>query len=96
MYKLKDETNIDEIVKKISEKNNMSKEAVEEIFLFNANSAIAEKLKVTNAELDAILNGEANFTFHESLNLTQADLDNLIAEYGKEIVIGLLVATLLK
>ncbi|MBP6577903.1 MAG: hypothetical protein KA796_10915 [Chryseobacterium sp.] len=58
MYKLKDETNFEEIVKKISEENDISKSSVEEMLIFNANSEVSDKLGIKLSELDAVLSGE--------------------------------------
>ncbi len=96
MYKLKEETNIREIVKKISEYNNLSENSIEDLLTYNANSEISDFFKTNLSSLDALLSGEPNFALNEKIDLNQADLDNLISEYGKSVVIGILIGYFLK
>lgn len=96
MYKLKDETNIREIVKKIANMNAINESSVEELLIFKANHAISDILEVNLSDLDAVLCAEANHSIAQIFNLTQADLDNLISEYGKEIILGMLIGYLTK
>lgn len=96
MYKLKDETNIREIVKKISKYNNLNESNVQALLTYNASSEISDFFGTNLSSLDALLSGEANFALHDKIDLNQADLDNLISEYGESVIIGIFIGYFLK
>lgn len=86
--------NLDEIIKKVSEDAGLPEAAVRNLLYFQADNFISTRIGITFAELDGVLSGEENFSVAELFGLTQADLGNLIDSYGKEIVLGMLLAKL--
>lgn len=94
MYELKDETNIREIVKQISAINKISESSIKELLIYNSTIELANKLNIFPADLDCVLNGEPNLKVAELFGFTQADLDNLMCEYGRVIVLGMLIGYL--
>lgn len=92
---MKDETNITEILKVIYSKTRIQESAIKNLLNFETDINMAEYLKVLPADLDSVLSGQANNTIAQLFDLTQADLDNLIGEYGKEFILGMIVAKLL-
>lgn len=92
---MKDETNIREVLNALTNKTKISESALLNLLHFEAESEVATYLNVLPADLDCVLSGQPNFAIARIFSLTEADLDNLLIEYGKEFILGMIVSKLL-
>ncbi len=82
-------------MKTISAKTELQESAILNLLNFESDSIMAYYLNILPANLDCVLNEQANYNVAKIFGLTQADLDNLLFGYGKEFILGMIIAKLL-
>lgn len=92
---MKPETNINEVLKVICNKTKIQESAIFNLLNYEGDTIVALYLNVLPADLDCVLSGQPNYAIARIFGLTEADLDNLLIEYGREFVLGLIVSKLL-
>lgn len=92
---MKDETNITEVLIALTSRTKITESALLNLLNYEAESEVASYLNVLPADLDCILSGQPNYAIAKIFGLTEADIDNLLCEYGKEFVLGMIVSKLL-
>ena len=96
MRQLKDETNLEPIIKAICSKTHLTEASVINHFTLNDDWSLADFFGLKPASLNALYSDQASIDLAQIFDLNQSELQNLIDEFGKEFVIGMLTIKLLK
>ena len=96
MNKEINDQNLETIIEKLSQKSGLTIASSRNLLTLNDDWDLAEKLDVKPADINCIFSGEASSLIAEKFDLTNAELQNLIDEFGKEFVVGMLFGKLMQ
>ena len=96
MNKEINDQNLETIIEKLSQKSGLTIASSRNLLTLNDDWDLAEKFEVKPADINRIFSGEASSLIAEKFDLTYAELQNLIDEFGKEFVVGMLFGKLMQ